>query len=113
MRPLSCHYCFVQHLCLSYIDLLVYLYLCSQLFMLVCTSVDSATTALQSGASTYRCISKQMHYKTPISRMKSIELHENYITQFCLEKKKLFFNIILTQNHALHIPKVIEITINY
>ncbi len=27
------------------------------------------------------------------------------------EKNKLFYNIILTQNHALHIPKVIEIPI--
>ncbi len=56
--------------------------------MLVCTSVDSATTALQSGASTYRCISKQMHYKTPTSRMKSIELHENYCTSLSSVWKK-------------------------
>jgi hypothetical protein len=28
-------------------------------------TVDSGTTALQNGACTYRCISKQMHYKTP------------------------------------------------
>jgi hypothetical protein len=27
-------------------------------------TVDSATTALQNGACTYRCIPKQMHYKT-------------------------------------------------
>ncbi len=44
--------------------------------------------------------------------MKSLEIYENYITLFCLEKNKLFYNIILTQNHAWHIPKVIEITIN-
>jgi hypothetical protein len=49
-------------------------------------TVDSATTALQNGACTYRCISKQMHYKTPFSHMKSLEIYENYITQFCLEK---------------------------
>ena len=30
-------------------------------------TVDSATAALQNGACTYRCISKQMHYKTPLS----------------------------------------------
>jgi hypothetical protein len=43
-------------------------------------TVDSATTALQNGACTYRCISKQMHYKTPFSHnvyMKSLELYEN------------------------------------
>jgi hypothetical protein len=74
-------------------------------------TVDSATTALQNGACTYMCISKQMHYKTPFSHMKSLEIYENYIILFCLEKK-LFYNIILTQNHAWHIPKVIEITIN-
>ncbi len=60
---------------------------------------------------TYRCISKQMHYKTPYSHMKSLEIYENYIILFCLEKKR-FCNIILYQNHAWHIPKVIEITIN-
>ncbi len=43
--------------------------------------------------------------------MKSLEIYENYITLFCLEKNKLFKNIILTQNHAWHIPKMIEITI--
>jgi hypothetical protein len=30
-------------------------------------TVDFATTVLQNGACTYRCISKQMNYKTPIS----------------------------------------------
>jgi hypothetical protein len=42
---------------------------------------------------TYRCISKQMHYKTPFSHngyMKSLEFYENYITLFCKEKNKLF-----------------------
>ena len=66
-------------------------------------TVDSATTALQNGACTYRCISKQMHYKTPVSHMKSLEIHENYITLFCLERNKLFCNITLTQNHAWYI----------
>jgi hypothetical protein len=31
--------------------------------------------------------------------MNSLEYYENYITLFCLEKK-LFDNIILSQNHA-------------
>ncbi len=64
--------------------------------------MDSATTALQNGACTYSWISKQMHYKTPFphkGNMKNLEIYENYITLFYLEKK-LFDNIILTQNHA-------------
>ncbi len=36
--------------------------------------------------------------------MKSLEIYENYITLLCL-KKKLFDNIILTQNHAWHITQ--------
>jgi hypothetical protein len=44
--------------------------------------------------------------------MKSLEIHENYITLFCLEKK-IYDNIILTQNHAWHITKVVYITIYY
>jgi hypothetical protein len=68
-------------------------------------TADSATTALQNGACTYRCISIQMHYKTPLSHMKSLEIYENYITRFFLEKHKLFYNIILTQNHAWHITQ--------
>jgi hypothetical protein len=43
--------------------------------------------------------------------MKSLDICENYITLFCLENL-LFYNIILTQNHAWYILKVIEITIN-
>ncbi len=49
-------------------------------------TVDSATTALQNSACTYRCISKQIHYKTPFSHTKSLEIYEYYITLFCLEK---------------------------
>jgi RNA recognition motif-containing protein len=30
-------------------------------------TVDSTTNALQNGACTYQCVSKQMHYKTPFS----------------------------------------------
>ncbi len=44
-------------------------------------SVDSATTALRNGASTYRCISKQMHCKTPFSHkdcMKSLEFYSSW-----------------------------------
>ncbi len=79
-------------------------------------TVDSATTALQNGACTYQCISKQMHDKTPFSHnsfMKSLEFCDNYITLFCLEKKLTFYNIILTLSHAWHITalKVVEITI--
>jgi hypothetical protein len=45
--------------------------------------------------------------------MKSLEIYENYITLFCLEKLNFFTILyILTQNHARHIPKVIEITFN-
>ncbi len=39
---------------------------------------------------TYRCIFKQMHYKTPFSRNgyeESMEFYENYITLFYLGKK--------------------------
>ncbi len=74
----------------------------------VLLTVDSATTALQNGACTYRCISKQMHQKTPFSHncyMKSLEFYENYFTLFCHEKNKLFDNIIFTQNHAWHITQ--------
>jgi hypothetical protein len=71
-------------------------------------TVDSATTALQDGACTYKCISKQMHYNTPFSHnqyMKSLEFYENYNTLFCLEKNILFDNFISTQNHAWHITQ--------
>jgi hypothetical protein len=37
--------------------------------------------------------------------MKSLEVYENYITLFCLEKKPLFDNIILTQNLACYITQ--------
>jgi hypothetical protein len=71
-----------------------------------CITVDSATTPLQNGSCPYRCISKQMHCKTPFSHngyMKSLEFYENYITLVCPGKNKLFDKIILTQNHAWHI----------
>ncbi len=71
-------------------------------------TVDSSTTALQNGACTYQCISKQMHFKTIFSHnsfMKSLEFYENYITLFYMEINKLFDNIILTQNHAWHITQ--------
>jgi hypothetical protein len=69
--------------------------------------VDSSTPALQNGACTYQCFSKQMLYKIPFSHngyMKSLEFSENYITLFYLEKK-LFDNIILPQNQAWHITQ--------
>ncbi len=71
-------------------------------------TVDSATTALQNGACTYRCFSKQRHYKPLFSHnsyMKSLEFYENYITLFRLEKNKFVYNIMLTQNHTLHITQ--------
>ncbi len=64
--------------------------------------------ALQNGACAYRCISKKMHYKTPVSHngyMESLEIYENYITLFCLEENKLFDKIILTHNHTWHITQ--------
>jgi hypothetical protein len=70
--------------------------------------VDSATAALQNGACTHWCISKQMHYKTPFSHnsyMKSLEFYENYIILFCLEKDKHFDHIVLLKNHACHNTK--------
>jgi hypothetical protein len=36
--------------------------------------------------------------------MKSLEIYENYTTLLCLEKK-LFSNIILTQNHIWYITQ--------
>ncbi len=59
------------------------------------TTVDSATTALQNGACIYRCISKQIHYKTSLSHngfMKILEIYENYITLSCLKKKSFLQN---------------------
>jgi hypothetical protein len=73
-----------------------------------CITVDSATAALLNGACIHPCISKQMHYKTPFthnSYMKSLEIYENYITLFCLEKSRVFDSIILTHNHAWHITQ--------
>ncbi len=59
--------------------------------------VDSGTTALQNVACTYRCISKQMHYKTPFSHngyMKSLEIMKT--TSLCSVWKKTNF---LTRLH--------------
>jgi hypothetical protein len=56
-------------------------------------TVDSARNTLQNGAARYQCISKQMHYKTSFSYngyLKSLEFYVNYITLFCLTKKKTF-----------------------
>jgi hypothetical protein len=55
--------------------------------------MDSETNALQNGACTNRCISKQMHHKPPFLQngfMKSLEFYENNITLTCVEKNKLF-----------------------
>jgi hypothetical protein len=45
-----------------------------------------------------------MHYKTLYSHIKNLDIYENYITLFCLEKK-LLYNIMLNQNHAWHITQ--------
>ncbi len=69
--------------------------------------MDSATTALQNGACTYRCISKQMHYKTLFShngQMKSLEIYENYITLFYLEKNFLQ-SYINSEPYMAYYPK--------
>jgi hypothetical protein len=78
-----------------------------------CITVDSGTNALQNGAFTYRCISKQMHYKTPFSHngyMKSLEIYENNITLFCLEKTN--FLTILYKLKTMHgiLPRVVKLT---
>ncbi len=57
-----------------------------------------------------------MHYKTPFSHnvyMKSLEIYENYIYLFCLEKTN--FLTILYSLRTMHdkLPKGIEITIKY
>jgi hypothetical protein len=55
-------------------------------------TVDFATTTLQNGACTYRCISKLLHYKPPFLQkgyIKSMEFYKTYITLFCLEKTNL------------------------
>ncbi len=31
-----------------------------------------------------------MHYETTFSQMKNLEIHENYLTLFCLEKVNFF-----------------------
>ncbi len=74
-------------------------------------TVDSSTTALQNGACTYQCISKQMHYKTPFSHngyIKSLELYEKFITLFYLEKNKLFEILYLLRTMHGILPKVVE-----
>jgi hypothetical protein len=70
--------------------------------------MDSATTALQSGACTYQCISKQMHYKTPLSHngyMKSLEMYENYITLSWLEKQTFLQYHINSEPYIVNYPK--------
>ncbi len=52
-------------------------------------TVDFAITALQTGACTYRCISKQVHYKNPFQTTaiwKVWNFMTNYMIIFCLEK---------------------------
>ncbi len=69
-------------------------------------TVDSTTTALQNCACTYRCISKQMHYKTLLSPNGYMSGNLWKLEHSVLSgKKKLFYNIILTQNHTWHITQ--------
>ncbi len=68
-------------------------------------TVDSATAALQKGASIHQA---NALYKTPFSNngyMKSLEIYENYITLFWKEKSKVFDNNILTHSHAWQITQ--------
>jgi hypothetical protein len=51
-----------------------------------------------------KCTIKHSFHTTAI-HMKSLDIYENCITLFCLEKNLLFDNIILTQNHAWHITQ--------
>jgi hypothetical protein len=57
-------------------------------------TVDSATPALQNGACTYQCISKQIHYKTPFFIQ---WLHEKFgvlwkLHHSCLSGKNILFD---------------------
>ncbi len=55
-----------------------------------------------------------MHYKTPFSHnghMKSLEIYENYITLFCLEKQT-FWQELRTMMQGI-LPKLVELTIYY
>ncbi len=72
------------------------------------------------GSATLRWILQQLHYKTVLAHIGAFPnkcTHEKSgnlrkLSHSCsVWKIKLFYNIILTQNHAWHIPKVIEITI--
>jgi hypothetical protein len=76
-------------------------------------TVDSATAALQNGACTYRCISKQMLYKTPYSHndyIKSLEFCENHITHHpVLSGKKNFFKLFInSEPYMAYYPKLLK-----
>jgi hypothetical protein len=54
-----------------------------------------------------------MHYKTPFSLndyMKSLDIYENYITLFCLEKTNFLTILYKLRNMHGILPKVIELT---
>jgi hypothetical protein len=71
-------------------------------------TADSAITALQTGACKYRCISKQMQHKTPFSHngyMKSLEIYENFINLFCLEKKTFLQYYTNSEPFMAYYPK--------
>jgi hypothetical protein len=55
-----------------------------------------------------------MRYKTPFANngyMESLEIYENYITLFCLEKKHFLAILYLLRTMHGILPKVIELII--
>ncbi len=74
-----------------------YLYTWWQSFRCCYITVNSGTTALQNGACTFRCISKQMHYKTLFSHRlneKSGNLWKCTSTSLCSVWKKTTLTIL-------------------
>jgi len=72
--------------------------------------------ALQNGACTYQCISKQMLYKTPFlhnSYMKSLEFYDNYRTSLCsVWNKTNFLRYYINSEQCMaYYSKMVEITI--
>ncbi len=68
----------------------------------ILSQLHSKTVLAHIGAFPNKCTIK--HPFSHNSYMKNLEFYQNYITLFCLEKL-IFWGIILTQNHALHITQ--------
>ncbi len=64
--PLLVHLCVIRNINKTLQNRYINLWCCY-------IKVDSATTALQNGDFTYRCMLKQMHYRTPFSHNGSIK----------------------------------------